>query len=134
MSSIYHIKEKIKGFQYMDKRLLFYVLIIIFVAIGSFILGRISSSTVLDNDKVMIVNNREGDLKEAQYYASEASQPEARSQNIASGKYVASKNGKLYYRIGCGASSRIKEENQVFFNSTQEAEESGFEPSASCTP
>lgn len=134
MSSIYHIKEKIKGHSYIDKRLVFYILIIIIVAIGSFVLGRISVNTVLDNEKVIIVNRTEGEANIARNYPKESPTQAVKLDNNIQGKYVASKNGKLYYRVGCGASSRIKEENKVFFNSTQDAEQAGFEGSSSCTP
>lgn len=42
--------------------------------------------------------------------------------------FVASKNGTKYYIEGKGYSSRIKEENKVFFNTKEEAEKAGYEP------
>ncbi len=42
--------------------------------------------------------------------------------------FVASKNGTKYYIDGKGYSSRIKEENKVFFKTKEEAEKAGYEP------
>lgn len=47
-----------------------------------------------------------------------------------SGAFVASVNGKKYYRASCTEVRRIKEENKVWFDSEAEAKESGLEPSA----
>src|SRR3990170_930190 len=46
------------------------------------------------------------------------------------GEYVASKNGKTYYKITC--SNRIKEENKIYFQSESDAQKSGFTPSKTC--
>ena len=40
--------------------------------------------------------------------------------------FVASKNSKLYHKADCVYAGRIKEENKIFFNSAQEAEDAGL--------
>ena len=40
--------------------------------------------------------------------------------------FVASKNSKLYHKADCAYVNRIKEENKIFFNSAQEAEDMGL--------
>lgn len=45
------------------------------------------------------------------------------------GAFVASVNGKKYYTPSCKEVRRIKEENLVWFDSEEEAKESGYEPS-----
>ncbi len=45
------------------------------------------------------------------------------------GAFVASANGKKYYHPSCKEVRRIKEENLVWFDSEEEAKESGYEPS-----
>ncbi|TSC63780.1 MAG: hypothetical protein G01um1014106_393 [Parcubacteria group bacterium Gr01-1014_106] len=47
----------------------------------------------------------------------------------ASGKFVASANGEKYYFPDCTEVKRIKEENKIWFDSENEARESGYEPS-----
>ncbi len=47
-----------------------------------------------------------------------------------SGAYVASKNGKNYYKVSC--SNRIKEENKVYFTTIDDAKKAGYTASATC--
>jgi len=46
----------------------------------------------------------------------------------ASYPYVASKNSKLYHRVGSSAANRISPANKVYFQSKAEAESKGFQP------
>ena len=133
MKSIQYFKDKIKGFGSLDKSLIFQAFIIIIVAIGSFLLGRISVD-IKNDAEVDIVSNQDIKLDISSKNYPKIPIKTTLSQSDASGKYVASKNGKLYYRIGCGASSRIKNENKVFFDTMKDAEEGGFQGSSSCTP
>jgi YHS domain-containing protein len=48
-------------------------------------------------------------------------------------EYVASINGTKYYFTSCAEVKRIKEENQVFFKTEQEAIDAGYEPSVCVT-
>ncbi|MBI4022243.1 MAG: hypothetical protein HY372_02705 [Candidatus Andersenbacteria bacterium] len=48
------------------------------------------------------------------------------------GVFVGSVNSDLYHHLDCPASQRIKEANQVWFNSVQQAAEAGYKPSK-CT-
>lgn len=134
MKSIQHLKDKIKGFGYADKSLILQAFIVILVAIGSFGLGRLSLQSP-KNEKVAIVNlDPEGGGNLTYYKKSATAQTASVTSNTTQGVYVASKNGKLYYRVGCGASSRIKDENKIYFNTAQEAEDAGLQGSSSCTP
>ncbi len=51
-------------------------------------------------------------------------------QRPSKGEYVASKNGKNYYKISC--KNRIKEENKVYFQSEEDAKKAGYTPSVNC--
>ena len=42
--------------------------------------------------------------------------------------FVASKNGTKYYIDGKGYSSRIKEENKIYFDTQEDAKAAGYEP------
>ena len=46
------------------------------------------------------------------------------------GAYVASKNGKDYYKTDC--KNRIKEENKIYFQTEEDAKKAGYGPSATC--
>jgi len=54
------------------------------------------------------------------------------SNGTAAGNFVASKQGKKYFPLGCGTAKSIKEENKVFFGSEAEAEQAGYERSLTC--
>lgn len=49
-----------------------------------------------------------------------------------SGAYVASKSGSKYHLPSCSSAKQIKTENQVFFQTPQQAEEQGYAPCARC--
>lgn len=55
--------------------------------------------------------------------------PDSRLAAQPLGTFVASANGKKYYHPSCPEVRRIKEENLVWFDSEEEANESGYEPS-----
>jgi hypothetical protein len=56
----------------------------------------------------------------------------ASSSGIQSGSFVASKQGKKYFPSDCGSAKTIKEENRVYFGSETEAQQAGYERTATC--
>lgn len=48
----------------------------------------------------------------------------------ANGEFIASINSDLYHHVSCASAKRIKEENQIWFSSPQDAQSAGYEPSA----
>jgi len=75
--------------------------------------------------KDMIASISESTAKPAQ------TQPIKLTQTAqTTGEYVASKNGKTYYKTSC--SNRIKDENKIYFQSESDAQKSGFTPSKTC--
>ncbi len=124
--SIPNIFNKIKGLGAIDRMTILYVVIVIGVGVGSFGLGRLSviNTTKLTEDKVSIVS---GPL------SSKSSQSRVTTSNntpSSSLGFVASKNGKIYYTPSCAGAKRIKEENKVWFTSTEEAKNAGYSPSS----
>ncbi|MCC6323247.1 hypothetical protein IT400_00460 [Candidatus Nomurabacteria bacterium] len=61
MKSIQHLEDKIKSFGYIEKSLILQVFIVIFVALGAFILGRMSMNDKKTN-KVEIIAPENGKL------------------------------------------------------------------------
>jgi hypothetical protein len=51
---------------------------------------------------------------------------------INTDSFVASKTGKKYYPAGCAGINRIKPENRVYFSSEKDAQEKGYERTATC--
>lgn len=56
----------------------------------------------------------------------------AATTTATQGKFVGSVNSDLYHDPSCPSASRIKEANQVWFESREDAERAGYSPSA-CT-
>jgi len=121
--------NKIKRKTNIDKSTVLFLFIIIGVALCSFGLGRFSmknnfnsnlqSSSIGKIDNLKIINrlddNNNIPLKEVEVK-----------------RYVASKNGKMYYSLGCSGAKRIKKENEVWFSNEIDAEKSGYKKSSTC--
>lgn len=68
--------------------------------------------------------------REAPRAAERAQGPGPKAQGPARGAFVASAKGEKYYHPDCAEVRRIKAENKIWFESEEEAKESGYEPSA----
>lgn len=128
------MKEKLKSWLLNDQ--IFYGLIVILVAIISFILGQLSikndsktekpivqmiepinlSATIPANKTIETVNKATVDFVE----------------NDNKNQFVASKNGKRYYLKSCAGAKRIKPENLISFESRELAEAAGYTKAANC--
>ena len=116
---------------------IFVILLILFVALASFGLGKLSvlsgkktpiriessdqTATVLDKAKV-------GDL--STITRAESSGNLTVDSRLKS--YVASKTGKKYYFPWCGTALRIAEENKVWFATIEDARAKGYTPATNC--
>jgi len=119
------------------------VLIVIFIGIGSFFLGRLSK--VQNNDikdiKIEYPTNYQENTSASPIQA-DLSQIKANiGQNTTqttiatakqAGNYFASSRGKKYYTISCSAGKTIKQENRIYFATSTEAEKAGYSLSTSC--
>lgn len=127
--SIPNLIYKIKSKTNIDKVTIMYLFIIVVVGISSFGLGRIS----IDNGSS---ENNSIDITEAKNLSKnqDENDSEILTTQIQSTekRYVASKNGKMYYSIGCSGAKRIKKENEVWFSSKIDAEKSGYVLSSTC--
>jgi len=128
--SIHNLIDKIKSKTGIDNMTFVYLLIIVGVGISSFGLGRLSvsdNSTTKDNN--MPIKQLEGsteglNTKDGNTLITQV--------NGAEKRYVASKNGKMYYSIGCSGANRIKPENEVWFATKEQAEKSGYALASAC--
>ena len=117
-------------FQNSEKEI-FTVLIIFLTAFISFGLGRLSN--LLDKKKPIVIENMPAAIS-AVLPTTGDSETEFLSGNLTceSGLLVASKNGTKYYFPWCGAVTKIKEENKIWFSSREEAEKNGYSPAKNC--
>ena len=131
--SITNFMHKIKGNTAIDKITILYLCIIVGVGISSFGLGRFSAiqNEVKDDD---IRRGGQGEMINNQNQIEGIKEESSLSEPIVSKekRYVASKNGKMYYSLGCSGANRIKKENEVWFGSKEDAEKSGYASSTSC--
>ena len=109
---IKQVKHKIKPFE----NDLIIVIIIILVTFTSFGLYKLAE---LRGNKTLITIEKKTEIGEGGILNTEK-------------LFVASKNGTKYYYPWCSGVSRIKEENKVWFSSSDEAKKAGFEPAANC--
>ncbi len=127
--SIPDFHNKIKSNIAIDSSTIIVALVIIIVAIGSFVLGRISVSEKINSDKEKVTIITDTVNNEKSVKSSLESTPQIGTQN---GNYVASKSGKIYYTLSCGGAKRIAEKNKIYFNTKEGAEKAGYLESKSC--
>jgi len=128
--SIPNFIDKIKSKVNIDKTTLMHILVVTGVGLCSFGLGRISiedrvfDNSAMDTDlNISFVkdSNEEGNTME-----------KSNTQKDEEKRYVASKNGKMYYSLGCSGAKRINIENEVWFKTREDAEKSGYLFSSTC--
>jgi len=97
------------------------VLVIVFVALIAFGLGRLS---VLFEKKMPIeVENLTGNIN---LVTSDVDKLDGEKL------FVVSKNGTKYHYPWCSGAQRIKESNKIWFSTKKEAEDAGYSPAANC--
>ena len=109
----------------LTRETVLFLLIVVFVGVSSFGLGRISKKESLTNNSEIVIEDEafDGNIKSG----------DNSLVNLSTEKrYVASKNGKMYYSLGCSGAKRIKTENEVWFKTREDAEKSGFIFSSTC--
>jgi hypothetical protein len=111
------------------------ILIVIFVALSSFGLGRLSKENKVQSLKIEYKDQEASIIGAQELSETEIGQklaiPQSGLKNSA-GEYFASKRGKKYYPIDCSAGKSIKIENRIYFKTSEEAEKAGYELSSSC--
>lgn len=129
--------EKIKQFIESEQgKDILVVLIVILVGLGSFELGRLSKESNSSGIKIEYDNqnlDQAGNVLSA-IESSESLQNNktAKDTNSVGGNFFASSRGSKYYSLGCSAGKNIKQENRVYFATSEEAEQAGYTLSSSC--
>ncbi len=131
------MKEKLKSWLLNDQ--IFYGLIVIFVAITSFALGRLSIEKAEKTPKSAVQIIEPITLTATAPLANPAQTTNKPPILINSTKtnpenqFVASKNGERYYLKNCSGAKRIKPENLVSFESRELAEAAGYTKATNCS-
>lgn len=124
-ASINEFLAKIKAFCIEMKEEILVCLIIIFVGLASFGLGKLSVSEVNEKE-VRIISGA------AAVGAVVAPGVSAQTEAQNSGQVVASKNGTKYHYPWCGGAKQIAEKNKITFATIEEAKAAGYSPAGNC--
>lgn len=131
--SIHDWADKIKGKTGIDNTTFLYLFLIIGVGVASFGLGRLSTDASPKEVKGIEISQQASAARTISNTSSRNIVSTTNTMELSSGKkYVASKNGKLYYPSTCKGANRIKEENKVWFDNASEAESLGYTWATSC--
>lgn len=98
-------------------------IVIIFVALSSFALGRYSTGNESDA-QASASTTQKGN------YQPKNTQTNTSSQT--SGSFVASKSGTKYYLLSCSGVSKISDKNKVYFKTESEAQSAGYSRASNC--
>ena len=107
---------------------IFISLVIIFVALGSFGLGRLSTQTDITDSGILLSKPNESIISNTASVKQMNTTPAVQQ----GGQLVASKNGTKYHFPWCSGAKRMLEENKIWFASIAEARAGGYEPAANC--
>lgn len=131
--SITDLINKIKGNKHFSDFTYLYLFIVVFVGISAFGLGRLSVPKEVKSSISYTKEQPILSLSSSKPPVNKITSQEDKTTNILSEKrYLASKNGKLYYTVGCSASKRIAEKNIIWFSTSTQAELAGYKLSPSC--
>ncbi|MCB9805638.1 hypothetical protein H6775_00595 [Candidatus Nomurabacteria bacterium] len=92
-------------------------LLVFLIVANAFLFGQFITKTDKSRHPVIVISGEMGD-----------SQPNFNSDKLI----FASKSGTKYYYVWCSGSSRVKEENKVWFSSKEEATSRGYEKAKNC--
>ncbi len=131
--SIHTLAQKIKTRAGEHRQTLVFMGILAGTAIVSFYLGYIAH---LESHFEPPISLQGAQNPYSKAYVVQAGQSPAKGEiaaiPLSSGAFVASKNGRKYYPVGCGSSKRIKDANKVFFNTKTDAEAQGYSIASGC--
>ena len=106
-------KIKIKGDRLIENNQFFNLILIILIAFSSFGLGRLSYLEEKQTPITLITENLKNQnlasINSSQQLGSMASKSITNKPLLSTGKYVASKNSKLYHAPWCSGAQRIKD-------------------------
>jgi hypothetical protein len=132
--NIHEIREKIKQPRVYEP--IAFIFIFTLISLASFGLGRLSMNGTPMGDGGVTILMPDGSLVQKEKLLSNISSDSTQkttAQSVATdGSVFASKNGSTYYFVSCGSSSRIKEENKVWFQSDTAAQNAGYHLAKAC--
>jgi len=116
----------------IKRRDIFLIFIIFFISLGSFGLGFLAGNDI--KRPQMTIKSAEYDFsKDSPASVGGVFSELTENKNISrAGGFVASKNGTSYHYPWCPGAEKIKEENKVWFKSSEDAEAAGYTAAKNC--
>lgn len=139
--SIQELSSKFKSFFHNVEYML--TALIIVVSCLSFYLGRMSvareniqplsmPASIVQYNTILENTNATSSKKTTDIGTTTSGTETSLISKEAQGKYVASKKGTKYHLPWCPGAKQIKEENKLWFDSTEEAEKAGYAKATNC--
>lgn len=137
VDSIHLLLNKIKVIKTLrQKQFWVSILVLTFVSIcsfiGGFLIGKRNHKNIIENPVFIYGANTYDQQKSAVLVKNKQINNTQIGVTQSNASYFASKRGKKYYPIECLSGSKLKVENRVYFENTQEAELKGLLPSDGC--
>ena len=132
------MREILQDFSEKIKRILrddqiYTIVLIVIVGCASFALGVLSVKDSTAREGVITIQATSMTEKKSILLEEKGrEQASSKVMPIATGAFVGSKGGRVYYPATCSSASRIKEENKIFFATVAEAEGAGRTRSSQC--
>lgn len=127
--SINHFLDKIKGIGAIDRKTVMLLSVLLGLGIAAFGAIEQFGTPTQETDSSIVFTQTPGTSASL----SSDTQTAASYSPVSSAKnFVASKNGKLYYGANCSGAKRILPKNQVWFDTSDQAEKLGYTLAASC--
>ena len=105
--------------------------LIVFVGLTSFWLGNMAGQQNVNTDLGAL-----GGVGEVSQLTTYDQLPTTEINPVLEAKnstiVVVSKNGSKYHLLWCPGAKQMKEENKIFFETSEEAQSAGYEPAANC--
>lgn len=123
--------KKVNNFLDKNKNDIYIAVLIFFVSLASFGLGRLS---VLwpKKEPIIITNDQQPATSDQLPEITKSPPDNAAIIGTIKGRYVASKSGTAYHYPWCPGALKIKEENKIWFSSKEEAIRIGYKPAGNC--
>lgn len=106
----------------------FIILVIVFVALICFGIGRLSAPK---GEPIQIKGLEQAAIEDISPKQNEGV-IQGEGQGNYEGKVVGSKNSDKYHLPDCPGAKQISEQNKIWFNSIEEAEKAGYKPAGNC--
>lgn len=114
--------EKVKSLFEERRQDLYIAALIFLVGLGSFGLGRLSA--LWPKKEPLRISDTKPNISNTK--------DQQKKNSALKGKYVASISGSAYHLPWCPGAQKIKEENKIWFDTKEEAENRGYKPAGNC--